>query len=224
MKRGQVSLFLVLGIMFIFVVIIFFAFINRDSGNVNDGLVVVENIEDAKETIEDCVQESVEDGFYLMGLQGGYLDLPAESSSFGTVYELVTVPMMTTNLEEHLENEIVECHYLLDDSGFTWSGGKPMVEVLFLEEAEIAVSNLGMISDGDVQRELGDQTEYFAVDLREVYSVVDEITESDAGIKIVSYDNYVIQPFVYSEDYYEMIVEVTEIETEFQFRVARLLF
>ncbi|MDD5253795.1 MAG: hypothetical protein PHG05_01665 [Candidatus Nanoarchaeia archaeon] len=78
MKRGQVSLFVIIGIIIVVVLGAFIAFrevmLNK-SNEILTGEKEGEEIESVKNFVESCLQQVTFSGSQLMGLQGGYLDV-----------------------------------------------------------------------------------------------------------------------------------------------------
>ena len=85
MKRGQISLFIIIGILIIVAVGIFFVVRNQISLPEKVPLEV-QPIDNA---IEECVQQRLLDAVRLVGLQGGFIILPSnylETEDFGIAY------------------------------------------------------------------------------------------------------------------------------------------
>ena len=68
-KRGQVTLFIILGIVIIVAVVIFFYV---KSNNLNVPFFSTNIFSGLDHNIETCVEEVAVDGLYLTGMQGGY--------------------------------------------------------------------------------------------------------------------------------------------------------
>ncbi|MBS3172019.1 hypothetical protein J4438_00345 [Candidatus Woesearchaeota archaeon] len=81
-KRGQVTIFIVLGI----VILVVFGFLFFVRGNVNEAsfeeemssLTVPKEIESVKLYFDNCVEDLVDEGLTTIGEQGGYINLPKD--------------------------------------------------------------------------------------------------------------------------------------------------
>lgn len=81
-KRGQVTVFIVLGI----VILVVFGFLFFVRGNIVEksfedemnSLVVPKEIESVKLYFDNCVEDLVDEGISTLGEQGGYIDLPQD--------------------------------------------------------------------------------------------------------------------------------------------------
>lgn len=103
-QKGQVTIFIVLAIVIVGLIVLFFVFKDKISLSSETNLDESEMIE----SIENCVSESLIDGSRLIGLQGGYLELPQKyvklnSSNVAYGYYLGT---NTLNQKSRIENEI----------------------------------------------------------------------------------------------------------------------
>lgn len=92
MKRGQISLYIIVGIVIIFVIgMIFFLrgkiiTIGLES-QAERAEVIPLQLRPVKESIDKCVEEVSIDGLQLIGLQGGYIDLPEDRVARGLYNE-----------------------------------------------------------------------------------------------------------------------------------------
>jgi len=85
-KRGQVTVFIILGIVIVAVVGIFLAFrsglVDTYLNSERDRVKVPNEIEPVQEYLEFCLEDAVREGIGYMGLQGGYLELDTYKASY----------------------------------------------------------------------------------------------------------------------------------------------
>lgn len=77
MKRGQVTIFVIVAILIVAVIALFFVF--RGKLSIGSGVNLEE--QEMHSVIESCVLESLVDGVKLIGLQGGYLEVPENAEN-----------------------------------------------------------------------------------------------------------------------------------------------
>src|SRR3989344_4664536 len=83
MKKGQVTLFIILGIVIVIAVVALFALrslstnfkLYSESGS---SVSVPTQLRPVTNLISDCIENTALDGLNLMGQQGGYVDLPQD--------------------------------------------------------------------------------------------------------------------------------------------------
>lgn len=76
-KRGQVSVFIIIGILIIGLIAGFFAFKNKiDISNLTGTKKISPELSQIDKTIEDCAKQRTIDAIRIIGLQGGYINLP----------------------------------------------------------------------------------------------------------------------------------------------------
>lgn len=76
MKKGQVTLFIIIGIVLLFTVGIF-VFIQQSRDYVNPDLIEPE-LAPINNYVKECIALTTEDAVGLLGLQGGYIEIPEE--------------------------------------------------------------------------------------------------------------------------------------------------
>ena len=75
-NKGQISMFVVIGVILI-VLFAFFIF----SSDLNPFVSTEKKLSNQiKETVERCIYDSVERGTFLLGFQGGYIEIPEEKA------------------------------------------------------------------------------------------------------------------------------------------------
>jgi len=132
-KRGQVTIFVILGIIIVALVVLFFAFRKQIIPTAATPENLNEILGDIEDHIEDCIQTSAEGPLEQIGLQGGYLSVPPESyrtwndnkvsylcyNQIGVercTNRLLTRAHMEEELSEVIEDDLARC---IDVQGFS---------------------------------------------------------------------------------------------------------
>lgn len=139
-KNGQVTLFVIIAIVIVVGASLFF--ILRDDKSISE---VPAEMVDVKIFVDSCVEAAVHDNSYLIGENGGYIDVPEEGvGPEGGVYYFYQdkVLMPTRNDMEEVLSEAVARDIALCSDGFKQFAGKS-IEV---GEIEIGVE----ISDDEI--------------------------------------------------------------------------
>ncbi len=111
MKKGQVTIYIILGIVILAVIGAIFAFrsqllsstFNRQEQNLN--LLPIE-IRPVKENINSCVYETAKEGIILIGQQGGYYKIPKDDLPRSIINPY------SNSLELFKENEVAYWYYM----------------------------------------------------------------------------------------------------------------
>jgi len=81
-KRGQITIFIILGIVILAVFAILFSFrsqiLEQDFGSEMNSIIVPEQIRPVKDYFDVCLREITQDGINILASQGGYINLPEE--------------------------------------------------------------------------------------------------------------------------------------------------
>jgi len=131
-KRGQLSIFFIVGVALLIVLILVLFMRSRDI-DIVDAVVVPPEILPAKNYLDFCMDSASEDAFYILGRQGGFIEIPIEVQidpsrrlSFGGGAETVpfwyydnmnwipTAEHMELELKRHINNGFLECINAMD--------------------------------------------------------------------------------------------------------------
>jgi len=221
MKRGQASVFIILGLIVLIVIIFVFLGSMGSKDSTSQEITEILNIDQAKDALETCIEEEIEESFFLMGTQGGYLIPKNNSYFFLTTYDILTVEEMESNMESYLETTILECETLLEDSEFTLEKNGIDVMASFENRAEITVDWPVKVIYGEKQETISQITESFNVNLNNINEITNNLFESDYGFPIEPYESFIINIFT-TGDYTESLVEIYYLDEEFKFRIVKL--
>lgn len=133
MKRGQITFFVILGILIAAIVILFsyYFYVAKIPGTIPTSIP-----EEIKQTIDGCFIDAVEEGILIVGKQGGYYELPEKST-------IVTA----VNCEISNELNDSDCYYEFFIVPFYFYNGKnrmPTIETI-RDEISKAVSELTLL-------------------------------------------------------------------------------
>lgn len=118
MKKGQITLFIIIGVILILAISTFFIFFNN---NVEQDLNTVSNQESSNLNlfVEDCLSETLKKGLYEIGMLGGFRTMPLANffSEYGEAayhyYQGLnlapTIEDVQQNLEDYIYDEIQYC-------------------------------------------------------------------------------------------------------------------
>jgi hypothetical protein len=214
MKRGQASAFIIMGLIILVIIVLFF--LNSFNINPSDELTEIKNIDQAQEAIENCIEETTEEAFYTQGLQGGVFKLTNYSPTFTTVYNLLTIEEIESNIEEYLNTNILDCSHLLKDTEFTIQEANIQTTASFQKEVEIEVSWPVIIINEEKQQMVSEIQTTFDLDFTSLYNTISLYYENE-GFPLQPND-YIVNIFP-TEDYSEVLIEITD--TEYKFRIVK---
>jgi cell division protein FtsL len=98
-KRGQVTIFIILGILIVLIIAGFFIFNNYNKANLNSDLNRVNSF------IESCIKQTGRNALVYVGSRGGHFSIPDLSTSEGIPYYLYEGVDHSPN-REYVENQI----------------------------------------------------------------------------------------------------------------------
>ena len=78
-KRGQITVFMIIGIVLVFSIALF-VYLRSETSIFKPKVVVPERTDPVQKLVQDCMAKEAKDGIYKMGLQGGYIKIPNEIS------------------------------------------------------------------------------------------------------------------------------------------------
>ncbi len=133
-KRGQVSLFIIVGIILVLAVSLLYFVLAPDS---DPGVVTAADMAPIRNYIDLCAKSSAEDAVRLLGLQGGYINVP--SPYFESVYTDIaywyytgddtypTLEKMEQELSGYMNENLLDCIddlRVFSDMGYAFSFGE----------------------------------------------------------------------------------------------------
>ena len=219
-KRGQMSILAVLGVVLVIVVVLLF-FITKGSSEIESSLANIESLEQAREAVEECVEDNVVDSVYLQGKYSGFFE--EGESSFGVSYELLSKEEIVSNLDSYLERNLGDCGDILEDSGFVLEGDRVSVEVNYGEEIKVEIESLGKVYREESNYENVRNLEVnLEINFDEIYLIIEEMYNSEYGNPVESYESYLINTYV-DRNYEEQLILVYDLEEEYEFKISKEL-
>src|SRR3989344_4265802 len=143
-KRGQFTLFVVLGILVLLLATLFFVFKDDLFGFVGIGgeLSYPSEIQEVVDHVQECVDASSADAVFQIGLSGGYYDLPEKTYTDDTfaypipyyLYDGEDISLSSDDLEHELNDYISvlvrSCITLEQFSDFTITEGAKILSII----------------------------------------------------------------------------------------------
>ncbi|MFC1682021.1 hypothetical protein ACFL0X_00185 [Nanoarchaeota archaeon] len=186
MKRGQVTIFIIIAVLIIAGVGIYFA-VKTDLFLTQDSDVV-----EIKKFISQCLKETSVDAIYFVSSQGGYYKIP------GFYYEdsSIKVPIYYDSgnknvpglglIEDEFENYVIEniddCiddFKLFRENGFDFEKGEVSVRVNILgDEVVFNLDYPVRITKGDIDERLNSFREKIGLDFTEKYKLVKKVADN----------------------------------------------
>jgi len=116
MKRGQVTIFIILAVV-ILIIVALVSYYSRDISNYNvKDLALPNDVRDYKENVKSCVDSITEDSIRLVSFRGGYFTLPSENFEELTAYyyisgqsSLPTLDLIGSEIKEYVDSNIQNC-------------------------------------------------------------------------------------------------------------------
>ncbi len=218
-KRGQVSIFIIIGFVFIITISLFFLIRNT---NLKFGFAGSPDTRPIEHYIELCIKSSASDAIYLAGMQGGYTTTPNiyfESGYARTAYWYNQGEDTSPNVEEieqelssYINNVLPDCIESLrifEDMGYEFEFGNLNTEATIYEnKVDFNIQYPIKIKKGESISEIKDFQQSFDVRLGHIINIAKEIvemeindpdwidmtymTEQDIDFKIYPYDENII--------------------------------
>lgn len=115
-KRGQVTVFIIIGILVVIGVVLFFIFSGEDAEKKEQMPAEMESV---NSFVKECLEESTIDSIYYNSLSGGYYDAPNDSIDTGPYFlpvyfdggvsKIPSKETMEKELSKSIEDEIIYC-------------------------------------------------------------------------------------------------------------------
>ncbi len=222
-KKGQFTLFIVLGIMLIIAAFLFFLVTNTENNSLE--IVEIESLSDAKKAIEWCMEEKIEETLVRFRQYGGYTTENRYSfSSFATSETLLSLEELEENFKTSLERELNDCEDILENTPYELeSAGRVKATVDFSEKMSIHIDSLGEVQtkDAALSEALADLDLEKEINLPEMHSILNSFLESEA-IPVLQQEKYIINTFT-NEEYTEVLIEIYQEDPFFLFRITKKL-
>ncbi|MBR9702117.1 hypothetical protein GOV13_04310 [Candidatus Pacearchaeota archaeon] len=185
-ERGQVTIFIIIALVIVGVVLLFF--VARGNLSTND---IPASFEPAYNNLQSCFEEVSNEGAYAITLQGGYYNVPTDSSVVYFTEEVPYyyldsknyVPELETIEEElgdYISKNLDDCLDLedFDKQGFEIDKGKSRISTKINERnIEIKIVSPITIRKGEDSIELKDIKLELDYDIKNLYLASKEIVE-----------------------------------------------
>jgi len=198
MKRGQITLFVIIGI--IIIALIGLGVFFKDSilqektkAQIAERAIVAPEVQGIYDHVFDCIEESAKEGLILIGLQGGYSEVPFDSIpledegiSIAIGYDqgenkLPSLLTMQEEIASYVNTISPSCVDLQLFEGFSFEEGTPKTNVKILEDDVVfEIDNPILAKKEDATYNL-DETLVFSypVRLRRIHEVSQNIIKNE---------------------------------------------
>ncbi len=191
-KRGQTTLFIIIGIVILVVVGILFYF--RSSLGVEGGEVSFSSkVDEIKSYTQDCIDNTVKNGLVEINSKAGYYgNIPDSYEGYVYLYNApndytLSDAEVEENIKSYVENNLDECidEYSIFKGGYDIKSGDPVVSVEIGELTNVNVKYPVIIRKGNEKAELFDDFKIVSVNdgmkksLQEARVAVDNFIQND---------------------------------------------
>ena len=198
MKKGQITLFVIIGIIIIAVIglgVYFRGSIIQDKAteSLAERDVVEPEVQEVYNHIFDCAEETAKEGLVLIGLQGGYaqapldsIDIEDEGISIAIGYDqgenkLPTLLTIQNELVSYVNTFAPTCVNLNLFEGFSFEEKDPSTSVRILEDAVVFEINYPVVAKkGDTTYNLDKSYKFsYPVRFRRIYEISQSIINNE---------------------------------------------
>jgi len=142
MRKGQVTVYVFIGILVLFIVgSIMYAQQLRSGAGIAQGITYPPKVQEVRDLVEACVQKTVNEGLMVLGLQGGYYQLPervsAETALTSFAYWYYNGQAVVPSLEEvedqlslYVRDNVPACAGVGEAVGLDIQAGRVAAEVM----------------------------------------------------------------------------------------------
>lgn len=229
MKKGQFTLFIVLGFVLVLLIGLAVYVVSQNQKNEvkpSDALREIKNKDQAAAAVEECLFSLENESFYALGYHGGNVNFPYRDSFFEASPSLLSIQEMEENMQNYLEQNFASCEIVLENQKFAVEWNRRLnITVQFAEPVIITIKSPGMVYQRDTPSTNGllrDVNIEIPVNFPELYSIVQEQYNTDEFSVIKEYEGYSINNTA-STDFTEQVFEIEDLETHFIFRIAKAI-
>ena len=182
MKRGQVTIFIVVGILALLITGIIL-FIVKDTSEIET--VDTSSVESVKLFVDSCLQDASTQAMRLVSMQGGYNTVPEPSQNFVFLDipyyfdqgqgKVPTKARIEHEMSEYVSRHVENCLDFSIFEEFEIKEGEMNVDVQLTESSVFALTLPLMITQGDIITEL-DRFEYsLPVNFEHVHAIIQDV-------------------------------------------------
>jgi len=87
MKRGQVTIFIIIGVVLVGLILIFLIFrLNKDSSDSDKKITIDPDLQPIYSYVEKCIRDVGENAIIYIGTTGGYYNIPEKATNYSVAY------------------------------------------------------------------------------------------------------------------------------------------
>jgi len=228
-KKGQVTFFVILGLILVLLVILFLTlkgYILEDTyTSLKSSLTQLPaEFQPAKNLIEECIQNKAEDAIEYAGLYGGYYTPPTLSSVISVPYyvyngtnKMPSKSIWEETISKYLEEELEYCIMGQELEGFTFGARKAKASTsISAEKVFLTIDFPVYIAKDEKTYIIRDFKEEIPVRLGAIYLFCDEFSKSEAE----NSQGMCLSCLTNSAEKYDLNVDMLSHENEVLFTVT----
>ena len=223
-KRGQITLFIILGVV-VLLVIAFLAYYGGILKKVNVSNVLPVQLEPIRNSVSDCINKIGSDGLFLLGLRGGYINVREPLYNIGenkiayAYYKgknlTQSLTVLRNELSDYISETLPNCVDLSKFTGYDITTGKVVTSTEIVENLiRISVNYPLTIRKGATVNKLEDGYMIeFPLRLEKIYYLMKDIIAMDGEVSITYLLDTGLDVTIYTDkDKSTVIYEITDFE------------
>jgi len=132
MKRGQATIFIIIGVVLIALILIFIFLKGwEDTSDINKKIKIDLNIQPIYSHVENCIKKTGENAIIYIGTTGGYYNIPEKATNFSVAYYYLeeqnimpTKEKVSQEISSYINENLKNCIDFQDFSEFTINTGE----------------------------------------------------------------------------------------------------
>lgn len=188
MKRGQLTIFILIAVILVFIILGIFLILNYSK---EPKVGLIGDVETIQNFISECVDSTTKEALIVVSFQGGYYKKPSLAFSFSPTFfpyyyyegqiNLPTLEQIETQMSYYVNDKMLECLDSASFSNIDLIYSSPQTKVMLSKDNAYFEIDMPIELDSKEQKmqiDLKDFSKNHNSSLYEIYEVVKYITES----------------------------------------------